>query len=87
MEAEMELHIGYLKNSSAGDNTGNSRNDHTEKTVLSENQTLFPLTVSGSTILQSDSPGFASRIPMGRRKYKEKQFGALFQCVPTHPLR
>jgi len=40
MEAEMEHHVGYPKNSSAGDNTGNSRNGHTEKTVLTENQTL-----------------------------------------------
>ncbi len=34
----MEHHVGYPKNSSAGDNTGNSRNGHTEKTVLTEHQ-------------------------------------------------
>ena len=39
MEAEMEHHVGYPKNSNTGDNTGNSRNGHTEKTVLTENQT------------------------------------------------
>jgi len=34
----MTEHPGYEKNSSAGDNSGNSRNGHTEKTVLLENQ-------------------------------------------------
>jgi transposase-like protein len=38
LEAEMTGHLGYEKNSSAGDNSGNSRNGHTEKTVLFENQ-------------------------------------------------
>jgi len=38
LEAEMTGHLGYEKNSSAGDNSGNSRNGHTEKTVLLENQ-------------------------------------------------
>jgi transposase-like protein len=38
LEAEMTEHLGYEKNSSAGDNRGNSRNGHTEKTVLLENQ-------------------------------------------------
>lgn len=40
MEAEMEHHIGYPKNSNIGDNTGNSRNGHTDKTVLTENQKI-----------------------------------------------
>jgi transposase-like protein len=34
----MTEHLGYEKNSSAGDNSGNSRNGHTDKTVLLENQ-------------------------------------------------
>jgi len=38
IEAEMTEHLGYEKNSNAGDNSGNSRNGHTEKTVLLENQ-------------------------------------------------
>jgi transposase-like protein len=38
LEAEMTEHLGYEKNSSEGDNSGNSRNGHTEKTVLLENQ-------------------------------------------------
>ena len=38
LEAEMTEHLGYEKNSNAGDNNGNSRNGHTEKTVLMENQ-------------------------------------------------
>jgi transposase-like protein len=38
LEAEMTDHLGYEKNSNEGDNSGNSRNGHTEKTVLLENQ-------------------------------------------------
>jgi len=38
LEAEMTEHLGYEKNSNTGDNSGNSRNGHTEKTVLMENQ-------------------------------------------------
>jgi len=40
MEAEMEHHLRYQKNSNTGDNTGNKQNGHTEKTVLTESQTL-----------------------------------------------
>src|SRR5215475_4060223 len=38
LEAEMTEHLGYEKHSGAGDNSGNNRNGHTEKTVLLENQ-------------------------------------------------
>jgi transposase-like protein len=38
LEAEMTEHLGYEKHSNAGDNSGNSRNGHREKTVLRENQ-------------------------------------------------
>jgi transposase-like protein len=34
----MTEHLGYEKNSNTGDNSGDSRNGHTEKTVLLENQ-------------------------------------------------
>jgi transposase-like protein len=38
MEAEMAEHPGYEKHSSDGNNSGDSRNGHTEKKVLTENQ-------------------------------------------------
>ena len=38
LDAEMTDHLGYEKNSNDGDNSGNSRNGHSEKTVLLENQ-------------------------------------------------
>ena len=38
VEVEMTEHLGYEKNSNTGDNSGNSRNGYTEKTVLLENQ-------------------------------------------------
>jgi putative transposase len=36
LEAEMDVHLGYDKNSVAGNNSGNSRNGHNVKTVKSE---------------------------------------------------
>ena len=36
LEAEMEEHLGYEKNSVAGNNTGNSRNGYCKKTIKSE---------------------------------------------------
>ena len=38
LEAEMDHHLGYKKNSAAGNNTGNSRNGHTTKKVLTRDQ-------------------------------------------------
>ena len=41
LEAEMEAHLGYRKNDKAGDNSGNSRNGHTPKTVITkDNDTI-----------------------------------------------
>ena len=36
LEAEMEEHLGYEKNSILGNNTGNSRNGYGKKTIKSE---------------------------------------------------
>jgi len=36
LEAEMEEHLGYEKNSSAGNNSGNSRNGYGRKTIISD---------------------------------------------------
>ena len=38
LDAEMTEHLGYEKHSNAGDNSGNSRNGYSEKTVLLDNQ-------------------------------------------------
>ncbi|MGN0850861.1 MAG: transposase, partial [Candidatus Ornithospirochaeta sp.] len=38
LEAEMDHHLGYKKNSVAGKNSGNSRNGHTKKKVLTSDQ-------------------------------------------------
>ena len=41
LEAEMDEHLGYAKNDNAGDNSGNSRNGHSEKTVITkDNETV-----------------------------------------------
>jgi putative transposase len=36
LEGEMDSHLGYRKNDPAGDGSGNSRNGHRDKTVLTE---------------------------------------------------
>ncbi len=36
LEAEMDEHLGYEKNSSAGNNSGNSRNGYGKKTIVSD---------------------------------------------------
>ena len=36
LEAEMDEHLGYEKNSAAGNNTGNSRNGYGKKTIISD---------------------------------------------------
>ena len=38
LEAEMDIHLGYKKNSNEGDNSGNSRNGYSKKTVLTQDQ-------------------------------------------------
>jgi transposase-like protein len=38
LETEMGLHLKYKKHYPAEDNSGNSRNGHTLKTILTENQ-------------------------------------------------
>jgi len=36
LEAEMDEHLGYEKNSSSGNNSGNSRNGYGKKTIISD---------------------------------------------------
>jgi len=36
LESEMDEHLGYAKNSASGNNSGNSRNGHSKKTVSSQ---------------------------------------------------
>lgn len=38
LEAEMDAHLGYKKHSNVGDNSGNSRNGYSKKTVLTQAQ-------------------------------------------------
>ena len=40
LEDEMQFHLGYEKNSTEGNNSGNSRNGKTKKTILTENDSL-----------------------------------------------
>ena len=41
LDAEMDEHLGYKKNDNAGDNSGNSRNGYTTKTVITDdNETI-----------------------------------------------
>ena len=54
LEGELTHHLGYLKNSSAGNNSGNSRNGKTSKTVKGKNGELsidVPPRKSGETVV------------------------------------
>lgn len=45
LEAEMDEHLGYRKNDNAGDNSGNSRNGHTSKTIITEDNDTVEIQV------------------------------------------
>ena len=45
LDAEMDEHLGYKKNDNAGDNSGNSRNGYTRKTVITEDSTFDPVII------------------------------------------
>jgi len=66
LEAEMTEHLGYEKNSNDGDNSGNSRNGHTEKTVLLENQstTIEVPRDRNSTFEPIIIPKYEKRLPI-----------------------
>ena len=45
LNAEMDEHLGYKKNDNAGDNSGNSRNGYTSKTVISDDNDTIEVQV------------------------------------------
>lgn len=45
LDAEMDEHLGYKKNDNAGDNSGNSRNGYTTKTVITDDNDTVELQV------------------------------------------
>ena len=45
LDAEMDEHLGYKKNDNAGDNSGNSRNGYTQKTVITEDNDTIEIQV------------------------------------------
>ena len=45
LEAEMEAHLGYKKHDNTGDNSGNSRNGYTTKTVITEDNDTIEIQV------------------------------------------
>ena len=45
LDAEMEEHLGYKKNDNAGDNSGNSRNGYTTKTVITDDNDTIEVQV------------------------------------------
>ena len=45
LDAEMDEHLGYKKNDNAGDNSGNSRNGYTRKTVITEDNDTIEIQV------------------------------------------
>lgn len=45
LDAEMDGHLGYKKHDNAGDNSGNSRNGYTRKTVITEDNDTIEIQV------------------------------------------
>ena len=45
LDAEMDEHLGYKKNDNAGDNSGNSRNGYTTKTVITDDNDTIEIQV------------------------------------------
>ena len=45
LDAEMDEHLGYKKNDNAGDNSGNSRNGYTRKTVITDDNDTIEVKV------------------------------------------
>ena len=45
LDAEMDEHLGYKKNDNAGDNSGNSRNGYTTKTVITDSNDIIEVQV------------------------------------------
>ena len=45
LEAEMEAHLGYKKHDNSGDNSGNSWNGYTQKTVITEDNDTIEIQV------------------------------------------
>ena len=45
LDAEMDEHLGYKKNDNSGDNSGNSRNGYTTKTVITEDNDTIEIQV------------------------------------------
>ena len=66
LEAEMDIHLGYKKNSNEGDNSGNSRNGYSKKTVLTQDQEV-ELNVPrdrNSEFEPEIVPKYAKRLPL-----------------------
>jgi transposase-like protein len=70
LEAETGGHLVYERNSNAGDNSGDSRNGHSEKTILTENQSAVikvPRDRNG-TFEPKIIPKYEKRVPLFNRR-------------------
>lgn len=66
LETEMDVHLGYKKNSNEGDNSGNSRNGYSKKTILTQAQEV-ELNVPrdrNSEFEPEIVPKYAKRLPL-----------------------
>jgi transposase-like protein len=87
LEAEMDEHLGYEKNSNTGDNSGDSRNGHSEKTVLTENQSAVikvPRDRNG-TFEPKIIPKYEKRVPLfNDRIISLYGFGMIDRDIKAH---
>lgn len=67
LDAEMDEHLGYKKNDNAGDNSGNSRNGYTTKTVITDDNDTIEVQVPrdrNSTFEPVIIPKYEKRTPL-----------------------
>jgi len=81
--AEMTEHLGYEKNSSVGDNSGNSWNGHGEKTVLLENQsaTISAPFLADALLSKKIAKGAADSIILMRNPSRHRRIPPFFSKI------
>lgn len=73
IEAEMDEHLGYEKNSALGNNSGNSRNGYGKKTITSDTANvkyLFHVTATENLSLRSSKKDRLTPMKLSRRSWQ-----------------
>jgi transposase-like protein len=86
LETEMTVHLGYEKNSNAGDNSGDSRNGYSERTICLENQEPVIQVPRNGTFGPEILPKYQKRTPLfNDRIIPMYSFGMTNRDIKSHP--